>query len=231
MEPVDELGELPLDHVRGVTGHVVVVDGEDHAGDQAVAVWHASATGIPVGAWIKPVSLLAGDPAAADELLRLTSHRALFDWDAETGSRLLGALAGWAGREPVAEPPAVLLPDVLAEITEHRRAYEAAVEEHHRELKSKPTPLSWRRHIPVVDSWPEFVPAARLHPPAATCPVAVRALHLVRALAWAAESWQQTETARARRTYLTDRFGPATTLPPRWLRQLRHAQSATAERP
>jgi len=229
-ESVDELAVARLGLVPGVTGHVVLVEGEDHAGDQAVAVWHASATGAPVGAWIKPVSLLASDPAAADELLRLTSHRALFGWDTETGRRLLETLAGWAGREPVAEPVTVRLPDVLAEIAQRRRTYEAAVEEHHRRSGSKLNPLVWRHDVPEVQSWPEFVRAARLHPPTATCPVAVRALHLVRAVAWAAEVWHDSETVRTRRNYLADRFGPATVLPPAWLGQLRQAQSV-AERP
>lgn len=204
----------------------MLVEGEHHAGDQAVAVWHASATGIPVGAWIRRVSLLASDPAAAGEMLRLTSHRALFCWDIEAGRRLLDTLAGWAQREPVAEPVAVLLPDVLAETGEHRRAYESAVEEHQGRSKSKLSPLLWRRDIPVVDSWPAFVRAARLHHPVAASPVAAKTLHLVRAVEWAAELWSQTETVRARRAYLADRFGPATTLPARWLDKLRQAHSA-----
>lgn len=87
VEEAHDLTASPVDHVHGITGHVVVVEGEDQAGDRAVAVWHASAAGSPVGAWIKPVSLLASDPTAAEELLRLTTHRALFGWDTETGNR------------------------------------------------------------------------------------------------------------------------------------------------
>ena len=227
VESSENLAAPRLDHVEGITGHFVVVEGEEHTGEAAAAVWHASATGTPVGAWIKPISLLRSDPAAADELLRLTSHRALFGWEIETGRRLLEMLAGCAQRERLGEPVAVLLPDVLANIAEHRRAYETAVEEHQGRLKAKPNPLVWRRDIPRVGSWLDFVQAARLHPPTATCPVAVKALHLVRAVAWAAELWQQTEIVRTRRSYLTDRFGPATVLPPGWLGQLRRAQSSS----
>jgi hypothetical protein len=227
VESNEDLAAPRLDHVEGITGHFVIVDGEDHTGDAAIAVWHASATGMPVGAWTKPMSLLNSDPAAADELLRLTSHRALFGWDIETATRLLGMLAGWTRRERVGKPVAVLLPDVLASIAEHRRAYETAVEEHHGRSASRPSPLVWRRDVPLVGSLLDFLQAARLHPPAATCPVAVKALHLVRAVAWAAELWQQTETVRTRRSYLTDGFGPATVLPSGWLGQLRQAQSTS----
>ncbi len=225
---LNDLAVAQLGLVPGVTGHVVLVEGEDHTGEHAIAVWHASATGFPVGAWITPVSVLANDPAAADELSRLTGHRALIGWEVETGTRLRDTLAAWAGRRPATEPVTVRLPEVLTEIAQHRRTYDAAVEEHYRTLKSKVNPLKWRHHIPVVESWPEFTRAARLRPPIATCPVAVRALHLVRSVAWAVDVWHQTETVRTRRPYLVKRFGPATVLPPGWLGHLRRAHSTTA---
>jgi hypothetical protein len=228
VESVNDLAVPDLDHVQGVTGHLVVVEGEDHTGNPAVAVWHVSATGLPVGAWIRPASVLARDPAAADELLRLTSHRALFGWDTEPGRRLWDMLGRWAGQDRVADPVAVLLPDVLADIAERRRAYEKAVEEHRGQSKSKPNPLIWSRDVPVASTWPDFVQAARLPRPAAASPVAVEALHLVRAVAWAVELWHQTETVRSRRAYLTYRFGPASVLPPAWEGQLRQAQSITS---
>lgn len=225
VESTEDVAETHLDHVHGATGHVMLVEGEDETGDRAIAVWRTSATGIPVGAWIKPVALLAADPAAAEELLGLTSHRALFGWDSETGSRLLNDLAGWAQTKPVVEPATVLLPDLLVEIGEHRAAYEAVVEEHQSQSRSKLSPLKWRCDIPAADSWLAFVEAAGLHQPAGASPVAAEALHLVRAVAWAAELWDLTEAVRVRRKYLVDRFGAPAVLPPRWLGLLRHAHA------
>ena len=229
-DSVEELADLKLDQVEGVTtGYVILVEQADETGAPAIGLWHASTAGQPVGAWVRRVDDLRSDPAAAEELLQLASHRAVFGWDTATASRLLGSLAAWAGQPAPATPVAVLLGDVLAEIAERREAYTAAVAEHQKASKSKPAPLQWPHDVPSVGSWPEFVAATRLARPRAYSPVAAEALHLVRALAWAVELWHETETARARRSYLVERFGPATDLPPGWLARLREAQSAAAQ--
>lgn len=222
----DELTGIGLDQVPGVTGHVVVVDGVDETGAEAVAVWHTSATGVPVGAWVTPVSVLAADPAVAAGMLTLTGHRAGFGWDSAETDRVLAALTDWAGLSAVPPRVTVQLPEVLSEVAQWRHAYQAAVEEHRSGSKSKPAPLEWRHEVPEADTWQQYVTAVRLPEPQAVSPVAARALHLVRALARTAELWHATETVRARRKYLLERFGPATTLPPVWLDRLRRAQSS-----
>jgi hypothetical protein len=216
-------GGLPLDQVPGATGHVILAEGADDGGADEVAVWHVSASGIPVGAWIKPVHALADDPAAAEQLLRLTSHRALVGWDAGVAEPLR-RLAHWAKRQDP-QPTLVLLPEVLAEVTEHRHTHAAAVEQHQAGSKSKIAPLVWRHDVSEAGSWSQFVDTVRLARPQAASPVAAEALHLVRAVAWVAALWHDTETVRTRRSYLVERFGPAAPLPPQWLARLRQAHS------
>ncbi|HLU44140.1 MAG TPA: DUF6218 family protein [Natronosporangium sp.] len=221
----DELAGVSPEQLPGVTGHVVVVDGVDETGAEAVAVWHASAAGVPVGAWITPRSVLAADPAAAATLLTLTAHRAVFSWDRTESDRVLAALAGWAG---LATPPArvtVQLPELLSEVAQWRHTYQTAAAEQQSGSRSKPASLEWRQEVPEADSWAQYVAAVRLPEPQAASPVAARALHLVRALARTVELWQATETVRTRRKQLLERFGPATALPPGWLDQLRQAQA------
>ncbi len=225
VESAEDLSGLAREQVAGVTGHAVLVDGEDETGSPAVAVWHVSTSGIPVGAWITPTAALEDDPAAAEQVLRLLSHRALFGWDTGVADRLLKALARWAGRSHTPTPVSVLLPDLLAEVDGHRRAYTAAVAERQRSSTSKLAPLSWRHDVPEVTSWSEFVTVTRLARPRASSPVAAEALHLTRAVAWTAELWHDTETARGRRSYLVERFGPTEALPPQWLARLREAQA------
>lgn len=227
-ESGEDLSGLALDRVEGVTGHVILVEGPDENGSAAVGLWHVSTTGQPVGAWVRRTADLRNDPTTADELLRLTSHRAVFGWDTTTSDRLLTSLAAWAGWAEPPRPVPVLLGEVLAEIAEHRRAHAAAVAEHQAVSKSKPASLKWPHEVPSVGSWSEFVAATRLPRPQARSEVAAEALHLVRGLAWAVELWHETETARVRRSYLVDRFGPAAELPPRWLARLREAHAAGA---
>src|SRR5690606_19405664 len=112
LDSTGDLGGLTLDQVHGATGHVVVAEGADESGADAVAVWHATVSGPPVGAWITPVSVLADNPEASERLLRLARHRALVDWDAGAAEPLR-RLARWAKR-PDPDPILVLLPDVLA---------------------------------------------------------------------------------------------------------------------
>ena len=178
VESAEDLSGLAREQVAGVTGHAVLVDGEDETGSPAVAVWHVSTSGIPVGAWITPTAALEDDPAAAEQVLRLLSHRALFGWDTGVADRLLKALARWAGRSHTPTPVSVLLPDLLAEVDGHRRAYTAAVAERQRSSTSKLAPLSWRHDVPEVTSWSEFVTVTRLARPRASSPVAAEALHL-----------------------------------------------------
>lgn len=223
IDSAGDLGGLPLDQVHGATGHVIVAEGADHSGADAIAVWHVSASGAPVGAWIKPVAALADDPEAAEQLLRLTSHRALVGWDAAIAEPLR-SLVHWAKQQDP-RPTLVLLPEVLAEVSEHRHTHAAAVGQHQAGAKSKIAPLVWLRDVPKAGSWSEFAEAVRLTRPQAASPVAAEALHLVRAVAWAAELWHDTETVRTRRSYLVDRFGPAAPLPPQWLARLRQAYS------
>lgn len=226
LDSAEALGGLPLDQVHGATGHVIVAEGADDSGADAVAVWHVSASGAPVGAWIKPAPAIADDPDAAGQLLRLTSHRALVGWDAGV-AELLGRLGQWAKRQDP-RPTLVLLPEVLAEVAEHRHIHAAAVEQRQAGSKSKFTPLVWRHDVPEAGSWSEFVQAVRLTRPQAASPVAVDALHLARAVAWVSELWHDTETVRTRRSYLVERFGPAAPLPPQWLARLRQAHSLAA---
>jgi hypothetical protein len=222
VEPVEELAGVAVAQVGDATGHVVIVEGPDDTGAAAVGVWHVSATGTPTGAWITPVSTLADGAAAAGLLRRLTASRALFGWEAATARAALDRFAGPAGH-PL---PAVLLPEVLQEIAQHRHAYAEEVEAQRSRSRSKVEPLAWQQDIPAVGSWQELVTAARLRQPVAASPVAAQALHLARAAAWAAGLWHDTETVRSRRRYLVERFGPATVLPPAWLARLREAHAA-----
>lgn len=222
VEPTGDLGVLTVDQVQDVTGHVLFIEGPDEHGAEALAMWHVSAAGAPTGSWVTPVDSLAADPEAARQLLWLTSRRAVIGWDVSAAAPLSG-LAQWAKR-PDPQAPVVVLPEALAEIAERRTVYEAAVEDHRQTTKSKLQPLEWEESVPTATSWPDFVEAVGLPRPQAPAPVVAEALHLARAVAWVIRLWQDTESARARRSYLVDRFGPAAPLPPRWLEQLRQAR-------
>ncbi len=224
VEPTGDLGVLTVDQVQDVTGHVVFAEGADEHGAEALAMWHVSAAGTLTGSWVTPVDRLAGDPEAARQLLWLTSRRAVIGWDA-SAAEPLSRLAHWAKR-PDPQAPVVVLPEALAEIAERRTGYEAAVAEHRQTTKSKLQPLEWEERVPTATSWSEFAETVGIPRPQAPAPVAAEALHLARAVGWVIRLWQDTESVRARRSYLVDRFGPAAPLPPRWLERLRQAHQS-----
>jgi hypothetical protein len=210
---------ISADIIPDTIGHAIVREGLNERGESAVAVWHLTATGQPCGAWTVSTDSLADDPAAASLLLGLCTGRPLLAWDAGPARKTLVQLAEWAGAEAPSRPE-VLLSQVLAEVAEHRAAYDAAIEEHRSTVKTKVEALAWQREIPQATSWAEFVQDARVRSPKAISPLAVDVLHLARAAVWVADLWRDTETVRTRRRYLLDRFGPAAPLPPGWLATL-----------
>lgn len=219
---------IALDIIAGTTGHAVVAEGLDGSGTPAMAVWHLTCTGQPTAAWVVTTTMLAEDATTASQVLAQASRRALVAWDAGgSAALLLNRLAEWSGMDPVSDRPEVLLVDALAEISHWRATYAAAVDDYRSEAKSKIEPLAWRHEVPSAHSWEEFVAETRVRPPNAVSTLASQVLHLARATAWVAELWQDTETARMRRRYLVERFGPATPLPLGWLRQLRAAHGSS----
>jgi hypothetical protein len=221
----EELVRAAADYVPDTTGHVVIAEGAGEDRAPAVAVWHVSPTGQPTGAWIRPVSMLDSDPEAARQLLFLTSHRALLAWDPATAVRSLDAIASWAHTARAPSLPTVRLPEVLKEIAEHRRAYEAVLSGCRLPSGRRPAPLMWRHDIPTSTTWEQFVAATHLRRPAAASPVASEALHLARAAAWAATRWHETVTTINRRPYLRSKNLQNSLLTPGWRDQLRAAHA------
>jgi hypothetical protein len=228
-----ETAPFVSDYVPGTVGHVILAVGRDHSGTDAVAIWQVSPTGQPTGAWILATAD-GGDPAKAQRLLTVVERRSVFGWDAATAADALARIAAVAG-VPAPVPrdgTAVYLPEVLAEIADHRRMHAAAVDEHQAAAKSKVAPLTYQRDVPTGAGSPaELVALAGLGEPGTPSEVADRALLGARLLAWTSGLWQDTEQMRLRRRYLVERFGPASPLPPGWLARLRAANAGRVAPP
>ncbi|MET7750411.1 DUF6218 family protein [Micromonospora sp. NPDC005367] len=225
MEAFESELSVPLDYVLGARGHGVLAVGPGSDGGEALAVWRLSPTGRAGGAWVVRFDELARDPAQLRRIMSMLQGRCLVDWDETMPTDILARISEFLPAELLTtlQGNILTIPELLAEISEHRSIYAAAVEQHTASTKLKTVPLAWPSEVP--DQQELLGWADQAHAGAAS-PVAVKALSLTAAVANTAELWQDTEQTRYRRVYLRS-LGDPQPLPPRWLARLRDAATAT----
>ncbi|MGN9805509.1 DUF6218 family protein [Micromonospora sp. L32] len=224
-EPENELS-VPVDYVPGARGHGVLAVGPDSSGGDALAVWRLSPTGRAGGAWVVRFDEVEREPEQLRRIMSMLQDRCLVDWDEAKPNDALARISEFLPAELLTALRGNILtiPELLAETTEHRSIYTAAVEQHRAGTRSKIAPLAWPTEMPdqqALMTW-----TARANSTAAS-PVAATALALTAAVASAAQLWQDTEQARYRRVYLRS-LGDPQPLPPRWLAWLREAVASTS---
>lgn len=221
MEASENELSIPVDYVPGARGHAVLAVGHDTDGREALAMWRLSPTGRAGGAWVERFDEVERDPERLIRIMSMMQHRCLVGWDSQAVDGVLARIADFLPAEMLADLRAHILdvPELLTEISEHRAAYSAAVEQQRASTKSKLAPLAWPTEVPEQQELVAW--AARVQSVAAS-PVAGTALTLTAAIARTAQLWQDTEQARYRRTYLRT-LGEPQPLPPRWLARLREA--------
>lgn len=217
---------IPVDYVPGARGHGVLAVGPDGDGAEALAVWRLGPTGRAGGAWVVRFDEIERDPDQLRPIMWMLQDRCLVDWDKEAPARILARIADVLPAELLARLQRNILtvPELLTEISEHRSAYAAAVEQHRATAKSKIAPLAWPTAMPDQQELVEWAARAQS---ASASPVAASALALTAVVASTAQLWQDTEQVRYRRTYLRS-LGEPQLLPPRWLASLREAVGSTA---
>lgn len=225
VEPVDDEVTAAVDYLPGVRGHAVVTMGQGADGGEALAVWRLGPTGRAVGAWVFASHALVDEGDLLGRVIESLFGRCLVDWTADGPAQALEQIAAVVPSAAVAalRDSLVVIPDLLAEITELRQRYAGALEAHRATAKSKFGPLVWAREVPDG-----FDAARRSLTPALSgvaSPVAAQALGIAGALERAVELWQDTEQARYRRSYLRS-LGEVQALPPRWMARLRAAATA-----
>ncbi|GHJ52893.1 hypothetical protein Nm8I071_22000 [Nonomuraea sp. TT08I-71] len=221
MEASENELSVPLDYVPGARGHGVLAVGPDCESRDALAVWRLSATGRAGGAWVVRFDEIERDPEQLRRIMSMLQDRCLVDWDRDGPMGVLARLADVLPAELLTalQGNVLTVPELLAEISEHRSTYSAAVEQYRASTKSKIAPLVWPTEMPDQQDFARWT--ARAHSTAAS-PVAATALALTAAVASTAQLWQDTEQARYRRIYLRS-LGDPQPLPPRWLARLREA--------
>ncbi|WP_422752405.1 DUF6218 family protein [Micromonospora sp. WMMD708] len=221
MESSDSEFSAPIDYVPGARGHGVLATGPDADGSEALAVWCLSPTGRAGGAWVVRIDEIEGHPEHLLGIMSMLQNRCLVDWDREGPSAVLDKIAEVISAERfIALRNSILtIPELLAEVDEHRSRYAAAVEQHRVHTKSKLAPLAWPSEMPLQE---ELVGWAGRTGAAAASPVVATALGITAAVASTAQLWQDTEQARYRRAYLRP-LGDPQPLPPQWLARLREA--------
>lgn len=226
MEASENELSVPVDYVPGARGHGVLAVGPDSDGGEALAVWRLSPTGRAGGAWVLRFDEFGRDPAQLLRVMSMLQGRCLVDWDEAMPTGVLARISEFLPAEllTTVQGNILTIPELLAEISEHRSTYAVAVEQHRANAKSKVAPLAWPTEVP--DQQELLAWADRAHAMAAS-PVAAKALALTAAVASTAELWQDTEQARYRRVYLRS-LGDAQPLPPRWLARLREAAASTS---
>ncbi|MEH0985568.1 DUF6218 family protein [Micromonospora sp. CPCC 205556] len=217
---------VTVDYVPGARGHGVLAVGLDSSGADALAVWRLSPTGRAGGAWVVRFDEIERDPEQLRRIMWMMQDRCLVGWDEEAPTAALARIAEVLPAELLTALRCniVTIPELLAEIDEHRHVYAAAVEQHRASTKSKIARLAWPTEMPDQQELAKW--AARAHSTAAS-PVAATALALTAVVASTAQLWQDTEQARYRRVYLRA-LGDPQPLPPRWLARLRRAAARTS---
>ncbi|MFC8620140.1 DUF6218 family protein [Micromonospora purpureochromogenes] len=226
MEASENELSVPVDYVPGARGHAVLTVGPDNDGGDALAVWRLSPTGRAGGAWVLRFDEVERNPEQLRRVMSMLQDRCLIDWNEEAPTAALARIAEVLPAELLTalQGNIVTIPELLAEISEHRSTYAAAMEQHRASIKSKIAPLAWPTEMPDQQDLAGW--AARAYSTAAS-PVAARALALTAAVASTAQLWQDTEQARYRRVYLRS-LGDPQPLPPRWLARLREAVASTS---
>ena len=133
---------VPVDYVPGARGHGILAVGADGSGSEALAVWRLSATGPAAGAWVVGFDEIERDPEQLRRIMWMLQDRCLVDWDAESPARILTRISGAVPGELLSALQRNILttPELLAEISERRSSYAAAVEQHRARARSKVAP-------------------------------------------------------------------------------------------
>ncbi|MEU7754294.1 DUF6218 family protein [Micromonospora sp. NPDC049171] len=212
---------IPIEYVPGVRGHAVLAVGPDSAGSEALAAWRLGPTGLAGGAWVMSFDQIERDPEQLRRIMWNVQDRCLIDWNSQTPVTVLERIADVIPAELLSRlaDTVLTIPELLEEISTHRSAYSAAVEQHRTRVKSKIAPLAWATQMPDQEHLGTWAIRDRS---ATASPVAAAALAVTAAVARTAQLWQDTEQARYRRTYLRS-LGEPQPLPPLWLAQLRKA--------
>ena len=156
------------------------------------------------GAWVVGFDEIERDPEQLRRIMWMLQDRCLVDWDAESPARILTRISGAVPGELLSALQRNILttPELLAEISERRSSYAAAVEQHRARARSKVAPLAWPTEMPDQQ---ELVTWAARAQSASASPVAAGALALTAVVASTAQLWQDTEQTWHRRTYSSTR--------------------------
>lgn len=201
-------GPILLDGMPTRAPVVVTLRG-DHA-----ALWLVDLAGAPCGAWALP----AATPGDAHKILSMCDRRALIAVDVEGATDAVLGLAKTAGVDiarSILDARICSIPGLLTETADARNAHGRAVRDIETQSKKRLAPLVWDRPIPdAVHTTHELMAAAGIRPMGS--PETADALALAHLARWAIRLWVNTETIRARRSYLREQFGPAQSLPKSW---------------
>lgn len=179
-------------------------------GRSQVAVWQVNFAGVACGAWL----LDARSKEHALAILGLCDRRAVIE-DGPSSVQLILELADKAGvevPETMMKERLASLDTLLSATAAARCAHSEAVAAYGRSEGKKLTPLAWRTALPhsldqlragQYRGWAGDGCAPHAFG------VSVLSRQLVRL-------WTETETARVRRKYLREQFGPAQVLPHVW---------------
>lgn len=179
-------------------------------GRSQVAVWQVNFAGVACGAWL----LDARSKELALAILGLCDRRAVIE-DGPSSVQLIMELADKAG----VEVPETMIKERLASLdallsatAAARRAHTEAVAAYGRSEGKKLAPLAWRTEVP---SSLDELRAGQYRGWAGEgrAPHAFGVSVLSRQLV---QLWTEAETARVRRKYLREQFGPAQVLPDVW---------------
>ncbi|TWG24472.1 DUF6218 family protein [Actinoplanes teichomyceticus] len=222
-ESQDAESSTVLDYLPGVRGHAVLVLGPGPDDQESLAIWTLSALGAATGAWILPLADL--DSARLLRIMHMVRGRCLIGWTEDAATEALGEIEALLPAEMIARLRAgrLAIPDLVAEIREHRVHYSEELTAYSASTSSKLAPLKWARELP--DEADEADVLTR-RPAYAANPAAAVALTLAGTLRQVIDLWRETEEARYRRPYLRS-LGELQILPPRWVGRLRAAESGS----
>ncbi|MET0236145.1 MAG: DUF6218 family protein [Kibdelosporangium sp.] len=205
---------------RTMIGHVIVCRSQPA---DTIAIWHVDTEGAKTWAWVTTTG--STDRAEARLLLAQCKQRAIVGWDPLEAIEILRMLERTAGTNPVDwNACAIAIPDVMAEISRVRVAYQERVVLE-QSVKKNVADLDWPSNLegPLPGTPDELYRVTRFAHFDAPTVAATEALRTARLVEWLVQQWRRTVVAVARRDYLRATFGEPTVLPPLWEARLADA--------